>query len=418
MSETKRSRRGQRFIAVVLVAAILAGAILAGKPWGSGKDASYKGSAAYAYLEDSMQSLSHGWLQWMLYKLGTRLSSQETASGCFRRVCVDVGDGDFAAAAQWMRTLLEMPLERLDTEKADLYMQLACIHSLDEDPESAVKAAQRAVELNPEDFQILQLCYQFSMEAGDSASAAEALKNYAALAEDETRYEEIADLYLDAGNYTESGRFYGKAIQIQGGNHRLYYMRGTCWMLLGRYEDAISDFANSQMPGSLYSRGICEMALNDFAQAKNCFEESMKRGEQTNDARMMLAVCLLEMEDYEQAEQLFDEYLRAGGSYGEIAYYRGTARAMQKNYQAAIEDYEAAIQAGYFLQESLFAAAQCRYYAGAYEEAIKQFESCIEQGIQVSESWYYLGLSLAAIGEAGRAEQALNQALSGNAVQK
>ena len=122
-------------------------------------------------------------------------------------------------------------------------------------PGAAQAAGEAATHRREEDARLQQLSYQFSLDAGDAQGAAEALSAYAALAQDDTLYAEIADLYLEAGDYEESGRFYDLAIETSGENDRLLYMRGTCNMLLGRYAEAMEDFAASAMPGSVYSRG-------------------------------------------------------------------------------------------------------------------------------------------------------------------
>ena len=63
-------------------------------------------------------------------------------------------------------------------------------------------------------------------------------------------------------------------------------------------------------------------------------------------------------------------------------------------------------------QCSLFSAAQCRYFAGDYAKAVQGFEQCVEEEIDLAQSWYYLGLSLLALGENERAAEALDKALS------
>lgn len=411
MASVKRPRRAQRFLAIVLVVAILGGGIIADRVGVGSRENAYDGSEAYAYLVETMENLSYGWLQQLSFGLQARLSDAQSADGCWRRACVAVAGEDFSEASEWLQDCVALQEDASSADAAELYLQLACIRSLSKDAPGAVEAAARAAELDAQSVRIQQMLYQFSLDAGDSGRAAAALESLSQLSEDTTHYEEIADLYLDAGNYTQAGHYYDLAVSCYGGNHRLYYMRGTCWMLLGKYGEAIEDFSNSQMPGSLYSQGICEMALNDYRDAARCFEDSIERGEQANDARMMLAVCRLETGDYASAEELFQQYLNAGGQYADVAYYLGTALAMQGKYQEAIEHFEASVDAGGYAQESLFALAQCRYFLGDYSGAIEGFEQCVEQDIRSAESWYYLGLSLAAMGENVRAEEALNRAL-------
>lgn len=413
MPASKRPRRVQRIVAIVLAVALVAGGLIADQTGLGRKGGSYGDSEAYAYLYDSMECLSYGWLRWTFYLWGTHFTDENSASGRYRRACVRVAEEEFDQAAEWMSACIDQGqmADRSDAESAALYMQLACIQSLAGNALDAAEAARHAATLEPGQAQTQQMCYQFCLEANDSLGAAEALANYTELTSDTTRYEEIADLYLQAGEYEESGRFYDLAIEINGEDQRLFYLRGTCRMLQGQYREAIEDFSSSDVPGSLYSRGICEMALSDFDAAEASFEASIERGQQTGDSQMMLAVCRLEKGEYEQALSLFDEYLQSGGDYEQIAYYRGMARMMLEDYQGAIEDFDASAAAGNSVQECIFAAAQCRYFTGAYQEAAEQFEKCVEAQFNTAQSQYYLGLSLAALGRSEEAEEALRQAL-------
>ena len=412
MMVSRGSRRGRRFIAGLLVAAMLAGAIVTDRVGIGNRSGRYAGSPAYAYLAESMECLSYGWLHWLVYWLGSQIADADSAAGQYRRACAAVASGDFADAEEWLEKHIEAEMARPAEESASLSMQLACIRSLNGDRPGAAQAAAEAARQAEDDARFQQLSYQFSLDAGDALGAAEALNAYAVLAQDDSRYAEIADLYLEAGDYEGSGRFYDLAMENDGESDRLLYMRGTCSMLLGHYAEAIEDFAASAMPGSVYSRGVCAMALGDLEQAEVCFSEAIEADEQANDARLMLAVCRMEGGAHAQAEALLDQYVAAGGDYADIAYYRANARSMQENYAGAAEDYEAAAAAGQFREESLFAAAQCRYFAGEYEGAVEGFKTCVSEEIELAQSWYYLGLSLLAVGENEQAAEALDKALA------
>ena len=412
MTATQGTRRIRRIVASVLVVAMLAGAIVTDQAGLGSRSERYAGSPAYAYLTETMECLSYGWLHWIGYWLGAQFSDADSASGQYRRACVAVAQGDFADAEQWLQARIASDAGASEAESAALRMQLGCVRSLDGDATGAAQAAGEAATLDGENAQLQQLSYQFSLDAGDARGAAEALSAYATLTRDNTLYEEIADLYLEAGDYEESGRFYDLAMEMEGEDDRLLYMRGTCSMLLGRYAQAMKDFAASAFPGSSYSRGVCAMALGDIKQAEVCFESSLERGEQANDARLMLAVCHLEDGEPAEAEALLEQYMAAGGAYADVAYYRANARSMREDYAGAAEDYEAAAENGQFREESLFSAAQCRYFAGDYAKAVQGFEQCVEEEIDLAQSWYYLGLSLLALGENERAAEALDKALA------
>ena len=412
MTATQGTRRIRRIVASVLVVAMLAGAIVTDQAGLGSRSERYAGSPASAYLTETMECLSYGWLHWIGYWLGAQFSDADSASGQYRRACVAVAQGDFADAEQWLQARIASDAGASEAESAALRMQLGCVRSLDGDATGAAQAAGEAATLDGENAQLQQLSYQFSLDAGDARGAAAALSAYATLTRDNTLYAEIADLYLEAGDYEDSGLYYDLAIEINGEDDRLLYMRGTCNMLLGRYAEAMKDFAASAFPGSSYSRGVCAMALGDIKQAEVCFESSLERGEQANDARLMLAVCHLEDGEPAEAEALLEQYMAAGGAYADVAYYRANARSMREDYAGAAEDYEVAAENGQFREESLFSAAQCRYFAGDYAKAIQGFEQCVEEEIDLAQSWYYLGLSLLALGENEGAAEALDKALA------
>ena len=412
MTATQGTRRIRRIVAGVLVVAMLAGAIVTDQAGLGSRSERYAGSPAYAYLAEEMECLSYGWLHWIGYWLGAQFSDADSASGQYRRACVAVAQGDFADAEQWLQARIASDAGTSEAESAALRMQLGCVRSLDGDARGAAQAAGEAVSQVDDDARLQQLSCQFSLDAGDARGAAAALSAYATLTRDNTLYAEIADLYLEAGDYEDSGLYYDLAVETNGEDDRLLYMRGTSNMLLGRYAEAMKDFAASAFPGSSYSRGVCAMALGDIKQAEVCFENSLERGEQANDARLMLAVCRMEDGEYAAAEALLDEYMAAGGDYADVAYYRANARVMREDYAGAAEDYEAAAENGQFREESLFSAAQCRYFAGDYAKAIQGFEQCVEEEIDLAQSWYYLGLSLLALGENERAAEALDKALA------
>ena len=412
MTATQGTRRIRRIVASVLVVAMLAGAIVTDQAGLGSRSERYAGSPAYAYLTETMECLSYGWLHWIGYWLGVQFSDADSVSGQYRRACVAVAQGDFADAEQWLQARIASDAGASEAESAALRMQLGCVRSLDGDATGAAQAAGEAATLDGENAQLQQLSYQFSLDAGDARGAAEALSAYATLTRDNTLYAEIADLYLEAGDYEDSGLYYDLAVETNGEDDRLLYMRGTCSMLLGRYAQAMKDFAASAFPGSSYSRGVCAMALGDIKQAEVCFESSLERGEQANDARLMLAVCHLEDGEPAEAEALLEQYMAAGGAYADVAYYRANARSMREDYAGAAEDYEVAAENGQFREESLFSAAQCRYFAGDYAKAVQGFEQCVEEEIDLAQSWYYLGLSLLALGENEGAAEALDKALA------
>ena len=208
MTATQGTRRIRRIVASVLVVAMLAGAIVTDQAGLGSRSERYAGSPAYAYLTETMECLSYGWLHWIGYWLGAQFSDADSASGQYRRACVAVAQGDFADAEQWLQARIASDAGASEAESAALRMQLGCVRSLDGDATGAAQAAGEAATLDGENAQLRQLSYQFSLDAGDARGAAAALSAYATLTRDNTLYAEIADLYLEAGDYEDSGLYY------------------------------------------------------------------------------------------------------------------------------------------------------------------------------------------------------------------
>ena len=161
---------------------------------------------------------------------------------------------------------------RSGEESAALTMQLG-LHTL---ARMATRRAQRELPAKPRR-KMQKAPGSSSFRIGSAWTRAtrrarpNALGAYAELVQDDTRYEAIADLYLEAGDYEESGRFYDLAIGRRAARtDRLLYMRGTCSMLLGRYAEAVEDFCRQRHAWQRLFSWVCaRWRLGDFEQAED-----------------------------------------------------------------------------------------------------------------------------------------------------
>ena len=317
--------------------------------------------------------------------------------------------GDIAGAIPYLAKAIEQAPE---AEKAGLMLELACLSYLTGETEAAHQnAAQAAIQM-PDSKDAQWYRYKYATAVGNISSQAEGLGAFAEMDGGKRYLQEAGRLYMALGDFEKAGYFYNRTIEDFGGHDELYYLRGSCRMLAGDYESAISDFKQSGYTGSLYSMGACELALGRPASAAQYFEASVERGEHIHDSRLMLAACKLELNQPAEAESLLDTYIANGGAYESAAYYRASARAMQGNFEGAIEDYDAALLAGSFPEDTFFGAAQCRFFAGRYEEAVELFLECIKLDVHPAESRYYLGMTYAEMGELEKAREMLKQSLS------
>ena len=143
MTATQGTRRIRRIVASVLVVAMLAGAIVIDQAGLGSRSERYAGSPAYAYLTETMECLSYGWLHWIGYWLGAQFSDADSASGQYRRACVAVAQGDFADAEQWLQARIASGAGASEAESAALRMQLGCVRSLEASPAAILRMRKR-----------------------------------------------------------------------------------------------------------------------------------------------------------------------------------------------------------------------------------------------------------------------------------
>lgn len=401
--------QAKRVLALLLAVAILAGIVFANDLTMARTLSLYRELEEYQYLIQELDYTSQRWLKNLLTQLTTVFYSEKTAVGSYRRACVKFNRGDLAGAIPYMTAAIELTPEN---ERAELLLEKACLSYLVSDVPTAHECAAQAAQLVPEDLSSQWYRYKYASAAGDVVSQAKGLGAYARMHGGQIFLQEAGRLNMAIGEFEEAQYFYHRTIEEFGGNDELHYMRGSCLMLTGQYEEAIGDFKKSSFNGSLYSLGACELALGHTQSAALYFETSMERNEHVEDSRLMLAACTLELGNPAEAEKMLNTYIDNGGAYESAAYYRASARAMQNNFEGAIEDYDASLIAGTFPEDSLFGAAQCRYFAGRFEEAADLLSDCIDRGVHPSESRYFMGMTLMELGRDEEARSILKEALS------
>lgn len=401
--------KAKRVLALVLTAAILAGIVFANDLSMARRLTAYKDVEEFKYLMGNMDYASERWLRNLWVQITASFIDEDSMEGAYQRACMRFNRGDIAGAIPHMENAIELAQEG---EKAGLMLETACLSYLTGETEAAHKNAAQAANQMPDSKDAQWYRYKYAAAVGDISSQAEGLGAFAEMDGSQIYLQEAGRLYMALGNYEKSGHYYNRIIEDFGGSDELYYLRGSCRMLTGDYESAISDFKQSGYNGSLYSLGTCELALGHPASAAQYFEASVERGEHIEDSRLMLAACKLELNQPAEAESLLDTYIANGGAYESAAYYRASARAMQGNFEGAIEDYDAALLAGNFPEDTFFGAAQCRYFAGKYEEAVDLFLECIKLNVHPAESRYYLGMTYTEMGELEKAREMLKQSLS------
>lgn len=408
-----QKRRGSKWsiraIAIALVAVMITGIIAVNPIAYVNRNAAITRSAEYAYLTDAMRGLTDNLGLSIWYRIRSWFANTGSAEGLLEKAGAALNADDAASAFIWAEKSLLMREGEL---QADDYLITACLAGLCGDVKKAREYAGLAVKRSPGDYQAQRFLRDYAYAAGDTLTALQAFGACAELLGDADELTQAARQFADIGDYAEAIRYNTLAMDAGAKTDESLFTRGSYHMQAGDYNAAIADFSRCTYPGSEYNLGMCEAALGRMARAEHHFEASIERNERVNDSKLMLSSCKLDGGEYEKAIALMNEYVQAGGPLADVVYFRANAYAMLNRYDEALANYNAAIAANVFIGDSLFGAGACLYYAARYSEAIERFNECVRLGVNTAQSKYYLGLSLAAIGDNAKAREMLIQAVS------
>lgn len=119
---------------------------------------------------------------------------------------------------------------------------------------------------------------------------------------------------MSAGNYSAAIKTFENCLSADPGNARLYFQKGTCYLLLKKPGIALVDFnqallLDSTLYETFYNRGLAQQALSNytFSEADLLIYRSRVPGD--HKAIKNLAMLMEDMLDYNAAVKYYSEYL-------------------------------------------------------------------------------------------------------------
>jgi tetratricopeptide (TPR) repeat protein len=175
---------------------------------------------------------------------------------------------------------------------------------------------------------------------------------------------------------------FGKAIELKEGFTKAYLNRGSAYMEMEKYSEAIQDFNvalnDPEGKDAYYLRGKCYDALGSPDKARGDYESAMKAN--VSDDRPYYYRGLLKFDngDYKGSILDFTEAIKRNKRHAYAYNDRGSAKRMMEKYDDAIKDYLKALQIDNqlaFVHNNLGSAYRKK---GRYEEAIKAYSKAVE----------------------------------------
>ena len=352
-----------------------------------------------------------------------------------------IGREDYEKAMEYLNACLQFCDENSAPEVyADVHLKIACVHTIYQNYEEALKELDEALRVNPELAEAYLVKTQVHSDLGEYESAAAALQQYIDLTGDSSLYEVKAEIYSAVGNVDKALEAYKVYLQNDGndGAETAYktaiysmemaqyetaidefekcignetygpsslYNIGVCYMRMEDYENALSFFdrcAGQDFDGLYYNTAVCDMLLDKTEDAIEAFTNSIEKESFVSDAMYNRAICYVSTEQFANAIVDFTAYLDAQKA--------AKVEALQAEADKAAE--EAGTEAQTIDPETVEAVVDvatyyrgvCSLSIGDVESAIADFTACIDNDLAVQDCNFNRGLAYLQAGEYELAE--------------
>jgi len=223
----------------------------------------------------------------------------------------------------------------------------------------AVKAFNKAIELNPQDAQA---------------------------------YNIRGITYGILGNYQQEIKDFDKAIELNPRDAQAYYNRGVSYSNLGNRLQAIKDYnraieRNPQDAKTYYNRGISYHELGNYKQAIKDFDKAIELNPQYTIAYNNRGVSYNEIGNHQAAIKDFDKAIELNPKNTIAHNNRGATNIKRGNYQAAINDFDRIIELDPSDAETYNIRGSAYVKLGDYQAAIKDFKTAARLGRKLTQDF-------------------------------
>ncbi|MFL7791715.1 MAG: tetratricopeptide repeat protein [Anaerolineae bacterium] len=260
----------------------------------------------------------------------------------------------------------------LDPADVNSLVKMARLLVLRERPVEAVRLAQRATEMSPENAQawaVLGMAYDWN---GDVSRAIDACKRAIDLDPTYARaYAYLSEAYTDAVRWTEAREAVELALQLDDHDEDVYRNYGYMLENQGDYTGAIAAYERALEihPNLAYIHiavGRNYRALGDFEAAASSFQRATEIDPSDAKAYDQLGWTYYGMGEYEQAETYLKKAIEADTEFGQAFGHLAINYWSRRNWEDAIPNFERAID---------LACAESRRQVGAFYITVEEVGS-------------------------------------------
>ncbi len=204
-------------------------------------------------------------------------------------------------------------LERLKGIGKDIapYLAVAEVYKLDQDMKSAFDELRRALEVQPQNIELLRQLVELSSEIGDPKLAAEYQRRLTTLEPSESNYRRLGDLLFDAGEEDEARQIWRELLKRKRRKPESDLALAKVLIRRGLEDEAcevIRSWAGrSNSPELLYQMGSLSIGLDEPELAISCFKRLLDMDSPPPKARLKR---LSELKKSESMGKRYSELLK------------------------------------------------------------------------------------------------------------
>ena len=245
------------------------------------------------YLVDNTSYVSRNTLERM-YEVLAMYQTPSDWQGYEEQAGIFIAKEKYEKALECIGKAVELSDTATDAEKASLWLQKGCLHTIRGEYEEALEALEKSVTYNPESSECYLILAQIYLEQGDEEKTLLNMEAYLELNPGNAEAEAmIGQLYMAKQDYTTAKKWLKQA-QESSGSAEAYYQYGLCSIQESNFEEAEEYLSKAlevddTIEEAYYYRGICrlttgayEEALEDLRQAEERTENETLKAEITN----------------------------------------------------------------------------------------------------------------------------------------
>ena len=274
----------------------------------------------------------------------------QTLDVCYTLALNAINEEDYEAAKDYLSVCFGYCDPNTDPDTyADLLLKQACINSIEEKNDLALRNLDAAIRIRPDLADAYLVRTEVNVAQGNVDKAVEDLEKYIELTEDTSLYATVAQLQEAKGDMQAAQDAYDKYVQGSGEqDEEAGFQSGLYRMQNGSYEEAIEAFETYRDDetfgaGALYNIGVCKMDMGDYAGAVEAFDDCEEKGGTFEGLYYNRGVCHLLNEEWEEGAADFESSIENEPYVDDATYNLAVCQMQQEEYETAIDTFTAYI---------------------------------------------------------------------------